>query len=85
MREEDKRRLDRLQGKLQALSGRRLSQQDLLARMVSLAESEPERLAEDAARPMTEKEIAAMDRLCVRTGIPTREEEIDEVVAGEAR
>jgi hypothetical protein len=33
---------------------------------------------------MTDREIAAMERLVVRTGIRTREEEIDRVVAGES-
>jgi len=85
MRDEDKQRLDRLQGELQALRGYRVPLQELMARIVTLAEGHKELLFEDAARPMTEKEIAAMRRLCVRTGIPTREEDIDDIIAEEAR
>lgn len=84
MRERDKRRLDRLQGELTVRRGRKMSQQELLAWLLQLGEAEKHRLAEDAGRPMTDREIAAMERLVVRTGIRTREEEIDRVVAGES-
>ncbi len=85
MREEDKRRLDRLQGELQALRGRRVSQQDLLSWLLTMAEGQKELLGDDAARPMTKNEIAAMLRLCVSTGVKTREEDIDEDLVREMR
>ena len=85
MRDEDKRRLDRLQGEVVARGGRRISQQDLLARLLDIAESEKERLLQDTSPPMTKREIAVMRRLCVHTGIATREEDIDRIVAGEAK
>jgi len=81
MREQDKRRLDRLQGELTLRRGRKMSQQELLAWLVRLGESEKDGLLKDAERPMTEREIAAMKRLTVSTGIRTREEDIDRVVA----
>jgi hypothetical protein len=84
MRERDKRRLDRLQGELTVRRGRKMSQQELLAWLLQLGEAAKHRLSEDAGRPMTDREIAAMERLVVSTGIRTREEEIDRVVAVES-
>jgi len=81
MRDRDKRRLDRLQGELTLRRGRKLSRQELLSWLVSLGESEMERLLKDATRPMTEREIASMERLIVDTGVRTRETEIDRAVA----
>jgi hypothetical protein len=85
IRDRDKRRLDRLQGEAMARRGRKVSQQELVAQLLDLGESMRERLFEDASRPMTAREIAAMHRLIVDTGVRTREEEIDEVIASEAR
>ena len=81
MREEDKRRLDRLQGSLTLRSGRKVSQEELLSWLLNMGERNQDQLFADGPAPMTEKEIAAMARLAVRTGIRTREEEIDEAVA----
>jgi len=81
MRDRDKRRLDRLQGELTLRRGRKLSRQELLSWLVSLGESEMERLLKDATRPMTEREIASMERLIVDTGVRTRETEIDRAAA----
>jgi hypothetical protein len=85
IRDRDKRRLDRLQGEAMARRGRKVSQQELVAQLLDLGESMRERLFEDASRPMTAREIAAMHSLIVDTGVRTREEEIDEVIASEAR
>jgi hypothetical protein len=85
MLERDKQRLDRLQGEIMARQGRRVPQQKILAWLLDLGEAEKDRLAEDALRPMRRREIADLKRLAVRTGISTREEEIDEVVAGAVR
>lgn len=83
MRDHDKRRLDRLQGELTLRRGRKLSQQELLSMLLNLAEEEKDRLEADAERPMTDRAIAAMERLAVSTGVRTREEDIDRVVAEE--
>ena len=85
MREEDKRRLDRLQGELLAMRGRKVSQQDLLSWLLTIGEREPGRLGENAARPMTDLEIAAMMRLRVRAGGKGGEEDIDDDIAREIR
>ena len=85
VREQDKERIDRLQGELARRRGRRVSQQELFTSLLNLGEAEKERLLEDAARPMTDREIAALERLCVDTGVRTREAEIDASVAGAAR
>jgi len=85
IRDQDKKRLDRLQGELMARRGRRLSQQELVSWLLNLGESHKERLLDDAERPLTKRELAALDRLCVKTGVRTREEEIDRAIAAEAR
>jgi hypothetical protein len=82
MLERDKQRLDRLQGEIMARQGRRVPQQKILAWLLDLGEAEKSRLAEDASRPMRGREISDLKRLAVRTGISTREEEIDEAGAG---
>ncbi len=81
IRERDKRRLDRLQGELTVRHGRKVSQQELLTWLLNLGEREKRRLLMDATRPMSAREIAALKRLCVRTGVKTHESEIDRVVA----
>ena len=85
MRDVDKRRLDRLQGALTLRSGRKVSQEELLSWLLNMGERNQEQLYADGPKPMTEKEITAMSRLSVRTGIRTREEEIDAAVAEGSR
>lgn len=85
MLEQDKQRLDRLQGEIMAREGRRVPQQTILSWLLDLGESQKDRLAARTTRPMRGKEIADLKRLAVRTGIPTREEEIDEAIAGAIR
>ncbi|MBM4250128.1 MAG: hypothetical protein FJ149_12045 [Euryarchaeota archaeon] len=80
IRERDKRRLDRLQGELTVRHGRKVSQQELLSLLLNLADKEKRRLLADATRPMSKREIASLKRLCVDTGVETREEEIDRVL-----
>jgi len=85
IRERDKLRLDRLQGEIAARTGRKVSQQDLVARLLDLGESERSRLLEEGDRPMTAAEIRALNRLCVDAGVETSEDEIDAVVAQAVR
>jgi hypothetical protein len=85
VRDRDKARLDRLQIELARRRGRRVSQQELFTWLLNLGVMEKDRLLEDSARPMTRRQIVALERLCVDTGVRTRESEIDEVVAGAAR
>ncbi len=77
----DKERLDRLQGEITVQEGRRLPQQAILAWLLDLGEDQQRRRARDSDRPMSPREIAGLRRLAVRTGIKTREEEIDATIA----
>ncbi|MDE1821689.1 MAG: hypothetical protein KGJ23_14505 [Euryarchaeota archaeon] len=81
MLEADKHRLDRLQGELMAKYGERIPQQLLLSWVMDLAEAERDRLGPDAFRPMTQRELERLHRLCVRTGKRSREEDIDRDIA----
>ena len=85
VRERDKERLDRLQSELAHRHGRRISQQELVSWLLNIGEAEKERLLEDATKAMTERQIASLERLCVDTRVRSREEEIDDVLAGAAR
>jgi len=78
MREGDKARLDRLQARLVAKTGQKITQEELLARIVALAESEEDRVAGAPARPKDAEEVwRRLQGLIVRTGKRTRPEDID--------
>ncbi len=81
----DKERLDRLQGEITVRRGRRLPQQAVLAWLLDLGEAQQRRWSNDSDRPMSPREIAGLRRLAVRTGITTREEEIDVTIARAVR
>lgn len=84
MREADKGRLDRLQAELTSRSGRKMTQEELLGRLVALGERERDRLAAPPLRGKAAEEVwARLRRLPVRTGIVTSWEEIDRHVYGE--
>lgn len=85
MLERDKQRLDRLQGEIMTREGRRVPQQTILSWLLDLGEAEERRSGRVAARPMSPREIAGLKRLTVRTGVATREEEIDATVSRAAR
>lgn len=80
MQESDKARLDRLQARLTGRLGRRISQEVLLARLVALGEAEIDRLSDsnDEAKP----NLARLLDLPVKTGLATREEDIDATLYG---
>lgn len=85
MRPEDKVALDRLQATLTSRTGHKMSQQELLRRLVRLGE---ERIADltDEDAPPTPEEIEASKRrlrdLAIDTGIETSHEEIDRILYG---
>jgi hypothetical protein len=66
-------------------TGRRVSQQELLSRLLNLGEAEKERLLGEGTRPMSAHEIDLMSHLCVATHKRTREEDIDRTLASEMR
>jgi hypothetical protein len=81
MLEKDKHRLDRLQGEIMVREGRRVPQQEILSWLLDLGEAEKQRLASDASRPVSPREMTALKRLVVRGGPRTREEDIDATMA----
>ena len=81
MRESDKARLDRLQAKLVGLTGKKMPQDVLLARLVTLGEADLDALAGLEAKPRKEA-VLTLFQLPVRTGIRTSEEEIDPALYG---
>ena len=85
MRDEDKRRLDRLQGELQAMRGRRVSQQDLLSWLLTMGERQKQQLGDDALRPLTPSERRVLMSLPMRSGKRFREEDIDDDLNREVR
>lgn len=82
MREADKARLDRLQAEITARTGRKVSQQDLLARLVALGEREKDRVISEQ-KPPTKAQMARLMALPMDMGIRTREEDIDKILYGE--
>ena len=83
--ERDKQRPGRLQREIMARQGRRVAQQASLSWLLDLGEAENHRQSLDLARPMSAREIAALNRLTVRTGVTTHEEYIDATVARAVR
>lgn len=80
MREGDKARLDRLQARIVAKTGQKVTQEELLARIVALAETEEDRVAGLPAKPKDADEVwRRLQALIVpnATGKRTRAEDID--------
>ena len=76
MAEADKARLDRLQAEIVARTGRRLSQQDLLSRLVDLGREQLDRVA-DIAAPPDPRALDRLMRLPVKSGKHTRADKVD--------
>ena len=81
MREADKGRLDRLQTRLSARLGKRVTQEVLLARLVALGEEHLDSLAGEGPAP-TKETLTRLMSLPTHTGIATKEEEIDQTLYG---
>ncbi|MHB8584861.1 MAG: hypothetical protein ACYDDF_03365 [Thermoplasmatota archaeon] len=80
--DEDKRFLDELQAKILLRTGRRISLDELLHRLVELAEEhEDEIILEDQSPRLTEAEIRAFLKP-VDFGVETSEEDIDRILYG---
>ncbi|MGQ0535293.1 MAG: hypothetical protein ACT4PT_04395 [Methanobacteriota archaeon] len=84
MRDADKRRLDRLQAELTARFGRKLSQQDLLGRLVAMAEVDKERILGPKRDRRHGRSLKALLSLPMSTRRPTREADIDRDLYGGA-
>lgn len=85
IRPEDKRRLDRLRAQLQQISRHRYPEEDILSWLVTLGERNKQDFSTDATRPMSPVEMRRLMSLPVSTRVRTREEDIDEDIAGDAR
>lgn len=83
IRDEDKRRLDRLQAKITLETGEKPSLEEVLHRLVELGDKrEAELVFQDSPPNLTEEE---KDRALAAThdlGTRTREEDIDEILYG---
>lgn len=83
IRDEDKERLDRLQAKITLETGEKPSLEEVLHRLVELAEVHEDDLTGTArASPFTEQEKEQVLEARHDLGFTTREEEIDEVLYG---
>lgn len=75
--------LDRLQAETALRRGRRPSHAEVISELIEFAlEREREYFREHAWRPFTPKEMAALKRRGVRTGVKTSSEDIDRVLYG---
>lgn len=83
IRDEDKAALDALQAKFLLSTGRRLSLEELLGRIIELAEArEEDLLTEGHAPTLSAEALDAYQNAGRDWGVVTREEDIDEVLYG---
>lgn len=83
MDDETKSRLERLQAEIRLQTGKRVTQQEILKRIVeTTVESKTDII--DSFReehvPLSEAEKEAFHRGMMTSGVPTREEDIDEIL-----
>jgi len=78
-----KRRFDRLQATLRLMTGRRITQGQLLDRLLQQAEASPELLAGQAWRPLTREEIDRVLALPMDLGFELGD--VDEGLYGKKR
>ncbi|MHB8584873.1 MAG: hypothetical protein ACYDDF_03435 [Thermoplasmatota archaeon] len=82
LQDEDKRFLDELQAKILLRTGQRISLDDLLHRLVAVAEEhEDEVIVENESPRLTEAEIRAALKP-IDFGVETSEEDIDRILYG---
>lgn len=84
MREADKERLDRLQAEVTARMGAKVSQQDLLADLLDLAERRLDELAPKPKRA-AKGAIRRLLALPLDAGVTSREEDVDAALYGRER
>lgn len=83
IREEDKQVLDRLQARITLETGERPSLEEVLHRVVELAEEQEDELLSDDEPPrLTEEEKQHVLDTTFDLGYATREEDIDETLYG---
>ncbi len=80
-----KSRLEELQAEIRLRTGRRVTQQALLSRLIDDAYASREDVIDsfrDTRVPLSEDEIAAMQRGRIASGVETDEGDIDELLYG---
>lgn len=83
IRDEDKRVLDRLQARITLETGEKLPLEEVLHRVVSVAEAHaPELTIDDTPPDLSEERKEEIASMGVHTGVRTREEDIDDILYG---
>lgn len=83
IRDDDKAALDALQARYTLAMRERISLEDLLSRIVELAEEhEDELILDDTPHKLTPAEMKAFHRGIGHSGTSTSEEDIDEILYG---
>lgn len=85
MDEETKEQLERLQAEIKLQTGKRVTQQELLTRLVEDAIESKDHLLDsfrDQRVPVSEAEREAFHEGTIASGVVTREEDIDDILYG---
>ncbi|MHA1298832.1 MAG: hypothetical protein ACTSO9_05250 [Candidatus Helarchaeota archaeon] len=85
IKKEDKEKLNRIQAKLTLLLGKKLTQEDIISRLLDLVENKEKNLLEqifNEYRPFTSKEIQKLLALSEDWGVKTKEDDIDRILYG---
>jgi len=85
MDEETKSRLEELQAEIKLKTGKKVTQQEVLARLVESAiESRSEFVDSfrEGTRSLTDEELARFDEGQISSGVETDEEDIDDILYG---
>jgi len=80
VREPDKRRFDRLQHEYIAVSGEKITQQELFSKILDYIEESKDKFLKVKISKLSDDEIKKFRRLQEDWGIETKEEEIDSIV-----
>lgn len=85
MDDETKSKLEELQAEIKLATGKKVTQQEVLARLVDRTYASKDAFVEsfrDRTVPLSDEEMAALDEGIVDSGTVTREEDIDDVLYG---
>jgi len=83
--DEAKARLEELQAEIRLEAGTKVTQQELLSRLIDDAYGSREEVVEsfrESTVPLTDEEKTAMQRGRVSSGVETDEEDIDDILYG---
>lgn len=85
MDEETKSRLEALQAEITLKTGKKVTQQEILARLVKSADESRTEFVDsfrEGATELTDEEIAQFNEGMIASGVETDEEDIDEILYG---